>query len=66
MRRRGTYHDSWALELNSQKDGVATTELQKVVGGAVIGEDKEFLFAHGDSEVPISIQMEMLDKLVWS
>ena len=37
------------------------TELQKAVGGAVIGEDQEFIFAHGDTEVPISIQM-----LVWS
>lgn len=44
VRRRGTQHDSWALELNNQKDGVATTELQKVVGGAVTGKDQEFVF----------------------
>lgn len=44
---------------------VATTEVEKVVGGAVIGEDWELIFAH-DTEVPISIQIEMLDKLVWS
>lgn len=45
---------------------VATTEVEKVVGGAVIGEDWELIFAHDDTEVPISIQIEMLDKLVWS
>lgn len=32
------------------------TELQKVVDKAGIEEDQEFSFAHGDSEVPTSIQ----------
>lgn len=54
------------IQSRTTRSMVATTEVEKVVGGAVIGEDQELIFAHDGTEVPVSIQMEMLDKLVWS